>query len=142
MKQGALLQIYLLSIILLHCFCGCENQSYPQTLISADSLSSVNPDSAIAILTAMKERIAAENKQTQMYYQLICLKAKDKAYITHTSDNSILQILKYYEQKEEKKASSRGLLLCRACLQRFRRYTASIGLLSKSLGCFTKQQGL
>lgn len=38
-----------------------------------------------------------------MYYQLICLKAKDKAYITHTSDNSILQILKYYEQKEEKK---------------------------------------
>lgn len=103
MKQGALLQIYLLSIILLHCFCGCENQSYPQTLISADSLSSVNPDSAIAILTAMKERIAAENKQTQMYYQLICLKAKDKAYITHTSDNSILQILKYYEQKEEKK---------------------------------------
>lgn len=103
MKQGALLQIYLLSIILLHCFCGCENRSYPQTLISADSLSSVNPDSAIAILTAMKEKIAAENKQTQMYYQLICLKAKDKAYITHTSDNSILQILKYYEQKEEKK---------------------------------------
>ena len=87
MKQGALLQIYLLSIILLHCFCGCENRSYPQTLISADSLSSVNPDSAIAILTAMKEKIAAENKQTQMYYQLICLKAKDKAYITHTSDN-------------------------------------------------------
>ena len=69
MKQGALLQIYLLSIILLHCFCGCENQSYPQTLISADSLSSVNPDSAIAILTAMKEKIAAENKQTQMYYR-------------------------------------------------------------------------
>lgn len=103
MKQGALLQIYLLSIILLHCFCGCENQSYPQTLISADSLSSVNPDSAIAILTAMKEKIAAENKQTQMYYQLICLKAKDKAYITHTSDSSILQILKYYEQKGEKK---------------------------------------
>ncbi len=102
MKQGALLQIYLLSIILLHCFCGCENQSYPQTLISADSLSSVNPDSAIAILTAMKERIAAENKQTQMYYQLICLKAKDKAYITYTSDNSILQILKYYEQKDYK----------------------------------------
>jgi len=103
MKQGALLQIYLLSIILLHCFCGCENRSYPQTLISADSLSSVNPDSAIAILTAMKEKIAAENKQTQMYYQLICLKAKDKAYITHTSDSSILQILKYYQQKGEKK---------------------------------------
>ena len=51
----------------------------------------------------MKEKIAAENKQTQMYYQLICLKAKDKAYITHTSDSSILQILKYYEQKGEKK---------------------------------------
>ena len=136
MKQGALLQIYLLSIILLHCFCGCENQSYPQTLISADSLSSVNPDSAIAILTAMKERIAAENKQTQMYYQLICLKAKDKAYITYTSNIKILRT------KRRKKASSRGLLLCRACLQRFRRYTASIGLLSKSLGCFTKQQGL
>lgn len=111
MKQGALLQIYLLSIILLHCFCGCENRSYPQTLISADSLSSVNPDSAIAILTAMKEKITAENKQTQMYYQLICLKAKDKAYITHTSDSSILQILKYYEQKGEKSIFQRPIIM-------------------------------
>ena len=103
MKQKTLLQIYLLSIILLHCFCGCENPSYPQTLILADSLSNVNPDSAITILTAMEEKIAAENQQIQIYYQLICLKAKDKAYITHTSDNSILQILKYYEQKKGKK---------------------------------------
>lgn len=59
----------------------------------------------------MKEKIAAENKQTQMYYQLICLKAKDKAYITHTSDSSILQILKYYEQKGEKSIFQRPIIM-------------------------------
>ena len=39
----------------------------PKQITVSLALSSVNPDSAIAILTAMKEKIAAENKQTQMY---------------------------------------------------------------------------
>jgi len=43
-----------------------------------------------------------ESRHTQMYYQLLCIKAKDKAYIPHTSDSNILQIVEYYEQKKEK----------------------------------------
>jgi len=39
----------------------------------------------------------------QMYYRLLCIKAKDKAYITHTSDSAILPVVEYYEQEGDKK---------------------------------------
>jgi tetratricopeptide (TPR) repeat protein len=38
-----------------------------------------------------------------MYYQLLTIKARDKAYITHTSDSLILEVLHYYEKKKDKK---------------------------------------
>lgn len=103
MKQKTLLQIYLLSIILLHCFCGCKEQAYPETLVLIDSLSGTNPDSAMIALSAIREKMGAENRHTQMYYQLLCIKATDKAYIPHTSDSCILQLIEYYEQKKEKR---------------------------------------
>lgn len=37
-----------------------------------------------------------------MYYGLLCIKAKDKAYILHTSDSLILPILNYYIEKNDK----------------------------------------
>ncbi len=95
--------MYLLSLIFLHCFSGCENHPYLKVLLSIDSLTNTNPDSAIIALTSMKKKVATESQETQMYYQLMCIKAKDKAYITHTSDSSILQVLKHYEKKKEKK---------------------------------------
>ncbi len=38
-----------------------------------------------------------------MYYQLLTIKARDKAYITHTSDSLILEVLHYYEKRKDKK---------------------------------------
>lgn len=37
-----------------------------------------------------------------MYYQLLIIKARDKAYITHTSDSLIKTVVKYYEDKKDK----------------------------------------
>lgn len=77
------------------CLCACKNKPYPQSLVVADSLANVQPDSAIALLSDLKAYISAEPETTQKYYQLLCIKANDKAYIRHTSDSLILPVLQY-----------------------------------------------
>lgn len=94
----------LLIIILLPLyFLSCDSKPYPQVLQLADSLANTCPDSAIVLLEQFKNSASQESKETQMYYQLLTIKARDKAYITHTSDSLILEVLHYYEKREDKK---------------------------------------
>lgn len=94
----------LLTIILLPLyFLSCDSKPYPHVLQSADSLANICPDSAIVLLEQFKDSISQEPRETQMYYQLLTIKAKDKAYITHTSDSLILEIVRYYESKKNEK---------------------------------------
>lgn len=94
---------FILLTCLLLCFCACGRKPYPQSLIVADSLANVQPDSAIALLNTMKDSMRAESESTQMYYQLLCIKANDKAYIRHTSDSLILSVLHYYIKKDDER---------------------------------------
>lgn len=84
-------------------FCACGRKPYPQSLINADSLTCVHPDSAIALLKSIESTMHDAPEATQMYYRLLCIKAKDKAYIQHTSDSLILPILHYYIEKGNKR---------------------------------------
>lgn len=94
----------LLIIILLPLyFLSCDSKPYPHVLQLADSLTNICPDSAIVLLEQFKDSASQESKETQMHYQLLIIKAKDKAYITHTSDSLILEVLHYYEKKKDKK---------------------------------------
>lgn len=91
MKKFLYLFILLMAI-------GCRHHyQYPPALQEADSLCVANPDSAVSLLKA----IAAEMQQAPAYvqkrYQLLTIKANDKAYITHTSDSLILSLVNYYE---------------------------------------------
>lgn len=88
---------------LLGLFCACGHKPYPHPLIVADSLTNACPDSAIALLGTLKERMTNEDEATQMYYRLLCIKANDKAYIPHTSDSLILPVLHYYIEKDDKR---------------------------------------
>ncbi|MDE5761022.1 MAG: tetratricopeptide repeat protein, partial [Bacteroides sp.] len=88
---------------LLGLFCACGHKPYPHPLIVADSLTNACPDSAIALLGTLKERMTNEDEATQMYYRLLCIKANDKAYIPHTSDSLILPVLHYYIDKDDKR---------------------------------------
>lgn len=93
-----------LSILLLSlCFYACGNKPYPHTMQIADTLVYSNPDSAYKLLEQIKDSITAQPQSTQMYYHLLSIKAKDKAYIIHTSDSLIQQILHYYENKNDEK---------------------------------------
>ena len=89
--------------LLLLCCHACRNRPYPYTLQAADTLVYDHPDSACTLLVRMKDSILTEPQSTQMYYQLLCIKARDKAYVTHTSDSALLQVLHYYEDRNDKK---------------------------------------
>ena len=82
---------------------ACTHPTTPPVLLCADSLASANPDSAQTLLASLAEGMKQEPQAVQMYYRLLCIKAKDKAYITHTSDSAILPVVKYYERKGDKK---------------------------------------
>lgn len=98
-----LIQALLQVVFLLFCICSCHNKPYPKTIQRADSIVNIEPDSAVVLLKQLKDSISSEPKSTQMYYYLLSIKARDKAYIPHTSDSLILQIVHYYENKEDKK---------------------------------------
>lgn len=90
-------------ILVLLGFCSCGHKPYPQSLITADSLTNVLPDSAITLLKSIGNTLQNEPKATRMYYRLLCIKANDKAYILHTSDSLILPVLHYYIEKDDER---------------------------------------
>lgn len=98
MKQTKLLSL----VTLLLCFYACGSKPYPRTMQIADTLVYSNPDSAYLLLEQLQDSITTEPQNIQMYYQLLSIKAQDKAYIAHTSDSLILEVLHYYEDKKDK----------------------------------------
>lgn len=77
-------------------FCSCSEHRYPRVLLTADSLAQTSPNSALSLLKQLKDSIGREPEETRMYYHLLCTKAQDKAYIAHTSDSLIRQVVRYY----------------------------------------------
>ena len=68
-----------------------------------DSLTEINPDSALQILKKIEPQISSSTQATRNRYLLLKIKALDKAMITHTSDTTILRLINYYEHNGDKK---------------------------------------
>lgn len=100
-SMKASVQLFLLLYALLSLF-ACGHKPYPHSLIAADSLASADPNSAITLLNSLKDEMKSAPRATQIYYQLLCIKANDKAYIRHTSDSLILPVLHYYIENDDK----------------------------------------
>lgn len=83
---------------------ACEHIQYPDSLIVADSLSYVKPDSALNLLLSIKKEMEQSNEATRMYYRLLCIKARDKAFMIHETgtDREIADILNYYIDKGDR----------------------------------------
>lgn len=77
--------------------CSINEKTYPKAMIQAEECITAHPDSALAYLATLKEEIKNEPKETQMYYNLLTIKAQDKAYIYHTSDSLIKITTAFYE---------------------------------------------
>ena len=68
-----------------------------------DSLADSRPDSALRTLGGMAAAMASAPEAERMYYGLLTVKARDKAYVRHTSDSVILGLVDYYEHDGDKR---------------------------------------
>ena len=67
-----------------------------QTLAELDSLTETDADSARKVLTQMP--MPTEGSRQWAYYQLVRVKAEDKAKVKHTSDSLISLATEYFER--------------------------------------------
>ena len=88
----------ILTVMLAMTFCGCAEKESPVLSRIASTVSDA-PDSALMEL----ERIDASNlsEADRHYHDLLTVKARDKAYILHTSDSLIQSCLDYYDNNKE-----------------------------------------
>jgi tetratricopeptide (TPR) repeat protein len=94
MKQSYILLSFLL--ILLSTSCS-DKKAYPTAMQQAENCIVAHPDSAAFYLSTLESTIKDEPKETQMYYALLATKAKDKQYMTHTSDSLMKVVTHFYE---------------------------------------------
>ncbi len=75
---------------------GCSEVRYDGRLEMAAHLANENPDSAMAVLAEINTDEL--NEANRHLYDLVTIKAKDKAYVEHTSDSLILDVMDYFER--------------------------------------------
>jgi len=86
------LRITIIAIIALSLAC-CTNNRDPRLDRAAD-LAVHHPNSALAMLDSITP--ASLSTADRHYRDLLTIRASDKAYITHTSDSLILDVINYY----------------------------------------------
>ena len=96
MKSFSLLFILLLGVFVLSC-----NQNKSEqlaTLLYADSLCSSNPRQAIRLLKSLEAVAQKEDEHTLRLWQMLCIKAQDKADMPLTSDSIIQEVVRYFDK--------------------------------------------
>lgn len=100
MRQILMNRLHIITVVFAALFiASCSAPEYRRKLIEADSIASAAPEMLMQMLDSMKHEMSSAPEHEQMFYHLLCIKASDKAYIKHTSDSTILQLIKYYEKK-------------------------------------------
>ncbi|MCH4183295.1 MAG: hypothetical protein LKF48_09090 [Prevotella sp.] len=90
-----LLIISISMVVIALASCG-RNAKLMTTLDTADRLMENRPDSALSLLSGLKDSVRDGSKSVQMRYELMKTEAEDKCYITHTSDSTMLAVTNYF----------------------------------------------
>ena len=78
--------------------CCNRLSQHERILVDIDSLTETNADSARRMLIGMKEEMENADEETKAYYNLLRVKADDKAHVEHTSDSLITAVAEYYKK--------------------------------------------
>ena len=102
-----LLYISLLAVLLSAAF-SCS-RSVDKRLVLADTLMWTNPDSSLAILTAIN-RDSLQGDENKAYYALLLTQAQFRCNIPLTSDTLISKAVDYYSDNHNREHYTRALL--------------------------------
>lgn len=88
-------------ILLFLVLAGCTSRTIEPRLAHVCSLADVNEtDSALALLDSIEKNEL--NEYNYYYYELMCIKVRDKAYLDVTQDSIIDEIIEYFEDNGRK----------------------------------------
>jgi hypothetical protein len=73
---------------------GCSNRQHDARLQQLAAQIDDDPHSAVEALDSLNSSTFSE--ADRHYYDLLLIKARDKAYVVHTSDSLILDVINYY----------------------------------------------
>lgn len=88
----------LILIIILTTCCTHRRSQYDAVLVEIDSLTEVDADSARLRLKQLSQEMKKADEGTRAYYDLLRVKADDKAMVKHTSDSLIGKVAQYFEE--------------------------------------------
>ncbi|MDE6423746.1 MAG: hypothetical protein K2K95_10070, partial [Muribaculaceae bacterium] len=86
-------------LILIMILIACSRHSPDQCLIAIDQTIEENPNKVLSQLMAMNPDSLDDS--SRHFRNLLIIKASDKAYITHTSDSLILDVMDYYGTRQD-----------------------------------------
>lgn len=107
---------YLFYIFISLTLFACENKQTAAKLQLADSLMASRPDSALAVLRAIKPADISTDKQ-RAHYAILRTKAQYKNYIPFTSDSLINIAVDYYSSSADKNQYAQAILYKGSVLQ-------------------------
>lgn len=113
---------------------GCRGEvSYDQRLLIADSLMSVNADSALSLLQEMDHRDLSGGRN-RAYHALLLTQARYRCYVPASSDSAINVALEYYEQHpEEREKLTRAHLYKGAVMEELSQFEPAMTHYKKAL---------
>lgn len=90
--------IYLYIICAIIVLTGCRSEQMPKDLQAVSEILNDDPDSALVLLDSMETEKATWNKDTHMRYDLLRLKAQNKAGIFFSSDSLAKSLADHFDR--------------------------------------------
>lgn len=88
---------YLYICLVLLSFCACNSHRVTTKLDSISRIADNKPDSALTLLSQLEPQKTNWSKGDRMHFELVKLKAENKAFVTFTTDTIIREVVDYYE---------------------------------------------
>lgn len=94
MKRLACTYISMVVVALL----GCNNRNMTSQLEAVSKIADANADSALVVLAGLEKNKKDWGRSERMYYELVKMKAENKADVQFTSDSVIKDVVNYYKE--------------------------------------------
>ena len=78
--------------------CGSNHHSQPLALLTADSLFTEHPDSALRLLAEIAAETETWPREYRMRYYLLRNRAEEKCHILHDNDSAMQEAVRYFDK--------------------------------------------
>lgn len=130
---------YIIVVLLILVSCTNRDARYLAELADVDSIAEVDAFKAKHQLQDLKGTMTDASENVQAYYNLLCVKADNKANVKLTTDSIILPSVRYYEQHNEEGRLPEAYFLLGRAYSDMRESEKAMFYFHKTLQCDSTQ---